>query len=129
MANELYVEVGDFTVAEIFTKDDKSKLSTAMKAAAKEALKKTKLTVEKKTPKTKNFILSGAVAIKKSAKGAEAKASIQLNRMPGDKLYGMASGSAETDDLSMIEDLAAAVVSSVVTKQIPTALKKAAAEK
>jgi hypothetical protein len=29
----------------------------------------------------------------------------------------------------MIEDLAAAVVSSVVTKQIPAALKKAAAEK
>ena len=41
----------------------------------------------------------------------------------------MASGGAETNDLSLIEDLATAVVTSVVSEQITTALKKAAAEK
>ena len=50
MANELYVEVANFTVAAIFTKDDKSKLSKAMTAAAEAALAKLKLSVSKKTP-------------------------------------------------------------------------------
>ena len=54
---------------------------------------------------------------------------IQLNRLPGEKLYGMATGDAETDDLGLIEELATAVVSRVVEKQITTALKKAAAER
>ena len=128
MANELYVEVAGFTVAAIFTKDDKSKLSKAMTAAAEAALAKLKLSVSKKTPKTKNFTLGGALTVKPKGSGAAATVAIQLNRLPGDKLYGMASGGAETDDLSLIEDLASAVVTSVVQKQISTALKKAAAE-
>ena len=128
MANELYVEVANFTVAAIFTKDDKSRLSKVMTAAAEAALAKLKLTVPKKTPKTKNFTLGGALTVKEKGSGARATMAIQLNRLPGDKLYGMASGGAETDDLSLIEDLASAVVTSVVQKQISTALKKAAAE-
>ena len=128
MPNELHVEVANFTVAAIFTKDDKSKLSKAMTAAAKAALAKSKLTVAKKTPQTRNFTLDGALTVKEKGSGARATVAIQLNRLPQEKLYGMASGSAETDDLSMMEDLAAAVVTSVVTEQITKALKKAAAE-
>ncbi len=128
MANDLYVEVDTFTVAEIFTKDDKSKLSKAMMAAARDALKKSKLTVPKQTAKTKNFSLIGALTVKKNGSGARATVAIQLNRLPAEKLYGMADGGAETDDLGLIEDLATAVVSSVIEKRITTALKKAAAE-
>ena len=128
MPNDLYVEVANFTVAQTFTKDDKSKLSKAMADAAKQALAKTKLTVSKKTATTMNFTLGGALTVKKGGSGASGKVAMQLNRMPGDKLYGMATGEAETDDLSLIEDLAAAVVTSVVAKQITVALKKAAAE-
>jgi hypothetical protein len=128
MPYELYVEVANFTVAAIFTKDDKSKLSKAMSAAAKAALVKSKLTVAKKTPQTRNFTLGGALTVKEKGAGARATVSIQLNRLPGDKLYGMASGGAETDDLNLIEDLAVAVVTKVVQEQITTALKKAAAE-
>lgn len=128
MAQDLFVEVANFTVAQTFTKDDKSKLAKAMTEAAREALAKTKLTVPKKTPKTKNFTLGGALTVKKSGSGAVGKVAMQLNRLPEDKLYGMASGEAETDDLSLIQDLAAAVVTQVVTKQITVALKKAAAE-
>ena len=61
MANDLYVEVANFTVAKTFTKDDKSKLVKAMSDAARDALAKTKLTVSKKTPKTMNFTLGGAL--------------------------------------------------------------------
>ena len=128
MPHDLYVEVANFTVASIFTKDDKSKLSKAMVAAAKAALAKSKLTVAKKTPQTMNFTLGGALTVKEKGAGAKATIAMQLNRLPGDKLYGMASGGAETDDLSLIEDLAVAVVTSVVRDQITTALKKAAAE-
>ncbi len=129
MPNELHVEVDNFTVAAIFTKDDKSKLSKAMTVAAKAALAKSKLTVAKKTAATKNFTLGGALTVKEKGSGARATVAVQLNRLPGDKLYGMATGGAETDDLSLIEDLASAVVTSVVLDQITTALKKAAAEK
>jgi len=129
MPHDLYVEVANFTVAAIFTKDDKSKLAKAMTVAAKSVLLKSKLTVAKQTPKTKNFTLGGALTVKEKGSGARATVAIQLNRLPGDKLYGMASGGAETDDLSLIEDLATAVVTSVVTGQITTALKKAAAER
>ena len=128
MPHDLYVEVANFTVASIFTKDDKSKLSKAMVAAAKAALAKSKLTVAKKTPQTMNFTLGGALTVKEKGAGAKATIAMQLNRLPGDKLYGMASGGAETDDLSLIEELAVAVVTSVVQDQITTALKKAAAE-
>lgn len=129
MAHDLYVEVLDFTVAEIFTKDDKARLGKAMTAAAKEALAKTRLTVAKKTPQTLHFTLGGALTLKKSGSGAIGTVSVLLNRMPGDKLYGMASGEAETNDLGMVEDLAAQVVAGVVAKKIPVALKKAANEK
>lgn len=129
MPHELYVEVANFTVAAIFTKDDKSKLVNAMTAAAKTALLKTKLTAAKKTAKTKNFTLGGALTVKEKGAGARATVAVQLNHLSGDKLYGMASGGAETDDLSLIEELASAVVTSVVTEQITKALKKAAAEK
>jgi hypothetical protein len=53
MSYELYVEAANFTVAAIFTKDDKSKLSKT--ATAKAALVKSKLTVAKKTPQTKEL--------------------------------------------------------------------------
>lgn len=129
MANDLYVEVANFTVAKTFTKDDKSKLVKAMSDAAKDALAKTKLTVSKKTPKTMNFTLGGALTLKPSGKGATGSVSIQLNRLPEDKLYGMASGEAETDDLGMVMDLAEQLVADVVAKRISVALKKAAAEK
>jgi hypothetical protein len=128
MPQDLYVEVGDFTVAEIFTKDDKSKLARAMSAAAREALARTKLTLPRKSARTKNFTLGGALSVKKSGSGATGKVAMQLNRLPEDKLYGMASGEAVTDDLSLIEELAAAVVAKVIAKQITVALKKAAAE-
>lgn len=129
MANDLYVEVANFTVAKTFTKDDKSKLVKAMSDAAKDALAKTKLTVSKKTPKTMNFTLGGALTLKPSGKGATGSVSIQLNRLPEDKLYGMASGEAVTDDLGMVMDLAEQLVADVVAKRISVALKKAAAEK
>ncbi len=58
--------------------------------------------------------------MKKNGPGAKATVAVQLNTLPGEKLYG--------DDLGLIEDLATAVVSKVVEKQITTALKKAAAE-
>ena len=128
MPQDLYVEVANFTVAETFTKDDKSKLARAMSDAAKDALAKSKLTVSKKTAKTKNFTLGGALTVKKNGPGATGKVAMQLNRLPEDKLYGMATGEAETNDLSLIEDLAAAIVTKVVAKQITVALKKAAAE-
>jgi hypothetical protein len=128
MSQDLYVEIGDFTVAELFTKDDKSELARAMSDAAKDALTKTKLTVPKKTAKTKNFTLGGALSVKKSGSGATGKVAMQLNRLPEDKLYGMATGEAVTDDLNLIEELAAAVVTKVIAKQITVALKKAAAE-
>ena len=128
MPHQLYVEVANFTVAAIFTKDDKSELSQAMAAAAKAALVKSKLTVAKKTPQTRNFTLGGALTVKEKGPGAKGTVAMQLNRMPGDKLYGMASGDAETDDLSLIKDLAAAVVTNVVLRQLTTALKRAAAE-
>jgi len=129
MANDLYVEVANFTVAKTFTKDDKSKLVKAMSDAAKDALAKTKLTVSKKTPKTMNFTLGGALTLKPNGKGATGSVSIQLNRLPEDKLYGMASGEAVTDDLGMVMDLAEQLVADVVAKRISVALKKAAAEK
>lgn len=129
MANDLYVEVANFTVAKTFTKDDKSKLVKAMSDAAKDALAKTKLTVSKKTPKTMNFTLGGALTLKPNGKGATGSVAIQLNRLPEDKLYGMASGEAETDDLGMVMDLAEQLVADVVAKRISAALKKAAAEK
>jgi hypothetical protein len=126
MPYELYVEVANFTVAAIFTKDDKSKLSKAMTAAATAALVKSKVTVAKKTPKTKNFTLGGALTVEEKGAGARATVAIQLNQLPGDKLYGMATGGAETNDLNLIEDLAAAVVKGVVEQQITKTLKKAA---
>ena len=129
MANDLYGEVANFTVAKTFTKDDKSKLVKAMSDAAKDALAKTKLTVSKKTPKTMNFTLGGALTLKPNGKGATGSVSIQLNRLPEDKLYGMASGEAVTDDLGMVMDLAEQLVADVVAKRISVALKKAAAEK
>ena len=129
MANDLYVEVANFTVAKTFTKDDKSKLVKAMSDAARDALAKTKLTVCKKTPKTMNFTLGGALTLKPNGKGATGSVSIQLNRLPEDKLYGMASGEAVTDDLGMVMDLAEQLVADVVAKRISVALKKAAAEK
>ncbi len=129
MANDLYVEVANFTVAKTFTKDDKSKLVKAMSDAARDALAKTKLTVSKKTPKTMNFTLGGALTLKPNGKGATGSVSIQLNRLPEDKLYGMASGEAVTDDLGMVMDLAEQLVADVVAKRISVALKKAAAEK
>jgi hypothetical protein len=128
MPHELYVEVANFTVAAIFTKDDKSKLVKAMTAAAKEALLKSKLTVAKKTPQTRNFTLGGALTVKEKGSGARATVAMQLNWLRDDKLYGMASGGSETDDLGLIEDLATAVVAAVVQKQIAPTLKKAAAE-
>ena len=128
MPHDLYVEVANFTVAKTFTADDKAKLGKAMAEAAKDALGKSKLTVPKKTAATRNFTLGGALTLTKSGRGANGKVSIQLNRLPNDELYGMATGEAETDDLNLIEDLAAAVVTKVVTKQITVALKKAAAE-
>ena len=120
MANDLYVEVANFTVAKTFTKDDKSKLVKAMSDAARDA---------KKTPKTMNFTLGGALTLKPNGKGATGSVSIQLNRLPEDKLYGMASGEAVTDDLGMVMDLAEQLVADVVAKRISVALKKAAAEK
>lgn len=128
MPHDLYVEVANFTVAKTFTSDDKAKLGKAMAEAAKDALGKTKLTVAKKTATTRNFTLGGALTVTKSGGGANGKVAIQLNRLPKDALYAMATGEAETDDLNLIEDLAAAVVTKVVTKQITVALKKAAAE-
>ena len=127
MPHDLYVEVLDFTVAKTFTKDNKARLSAAMTAAAKEALKATRLTVAKKTSKTKNYTLEGALTLTPAGKGANGKVSVQLNHEG--KLYGMASGEAEASDLGLVEDLAAQVVTSVVSKRIATALKQAAADK
>jgi hypothetical protein len=129
MPHEIYVEVDNFTVASIFTKDDKSKLAKLMSAAAKQVLTKSKLTVAKKTPKTKNFTLGGALTVKEKGAGASATISMQLNHLEGDKLFGMASGGAETDDLRLIEDLAEQVVAGVVEKRIVPLLKGVAAGK
>lgn len=126
MPHDLYVDVIDFSVARTFTKDDKTRLAKAMTAAARDALKATRLTVSKKTPTTRNFTLEGAITIKPAGRGASGSVAVQLNR--DGKLFGMASGEAETDDLSLVEDLAAAVVRSVITKRISVALKQAAAD-
>jgi len=128
MPNDLYVEVANFTVAKTFTADDKGKLGKAMAEAAKDALGKLKLTVPKKTATSRNFTLGGALTVSKSGSGANGKVAMQLNRLPKDALYAMATGEAETDDLSLVEDLAAAVVTKVVTKPISGGRKKAAAE-
>jgi hypothetical protein len=128
MPHQLHVEVANFTVASIFTKDDKGKLVKAMEDAARAALAKTKLTVPKKTRETRNFTLGGALTVKEKGAGVRATMAMQLNRLPEDKIYGMASGGADAPEVGMIEEAATAVVTSLVLKEITKALKKAADE-
>jgi hypothetical protein len=54
MPYELYVEVANLTVAAIFAKGDKSKLSKTMTPTAKAALVKLQLTVSKRKPTKTN---------------------------------------------------------------------------
>lgn len=125
MADKVYVEVGKFTVGDIFDNQFKSMLPAVMEKAADAAVGKSSALTGSKPKDGKGFKVSGTLTmtLDKKAKKLSATCKLIIAALPKEEMKAMPNGSGglpvdpEKVDKGDVKALAEAVVTDAIVKQ------------